>query len=67
VRPKRSTNAAAKQEAASAVDDDMVSFTVRIPRHHHDLLEAIAKEEERSVAQVTRRLLVPAIESRARK
>jgi hypothetical protein len=66
-RLKRSTNTTAKQEAVSVIDDDMVSFTVRIPRHHHDLLEAIAREEERSVAQVTRRLLVPAIESRARK
>jgi hypothetical protein len=58
---------APKQEDGAAIDDDIVSFTVRIPRHHHDLLEAIAREEERSVAQVTRRLLVPAIEGRARK
>jgi hypothetical protein len=64
-RPKR-LGATAKQEVAT-IDDDIVSFTVRIPRHHHDLLEAIAREEERSVAQVTRRLLVPAIEARSRK
>jgi hypothetical protein len=66
-RSKRPSGTTAKQEDAAAIDDDIVSFTVRIPRHHHDLLEAIAREEERSVAQVTRRLLVPAIEGRARK
>lgn len=67
-RTKRSSAGHPKREEPSAVDtDDVVSFTVRIPRHHHELLEAIAREEERSIAQVTRRLLVPAIEDRARR
>jgi len=38
-------------------------MTIRIKRRCHDRLMALAAREERSIAQVTRRLLEPLIES----
>jgi hypothetical protein len=49
----------------STSDDEleMVSFTIRIRRRYHDRLVKLATEEERSLSQIARRILEPAIES----
>jgi hypothetical protein len=65
LRAERSTNAQAMHEDAAAVDGyDIVGFTVHIFATNHDLPEGMVHEK---IAQLTRCLLVPAIESRARK
>lgn len=46
-----------------ASEDELVSLTIRIKRRHHDQLMKLAATEERSLAQVARRLLEPVIDS----
>jgi hypothetical protein len=50
-------------EAETSGDDELVSITIRIKRRHHDRLMKLAAAEERSLAQVARRLLEPIIDS----
>jgi len=50
-------------ESTSDDELEMVSFTIRIRRRYHDRLVKLATAEERSLSQIARRLLEPAIES----
>lgn len=50
-------------EAEASSEDELVSITIRIKRRHYDRLMKRAATEERSLAQVARRLLEPVIES----
>lgn len=50
-------------EADASSEDELVSITIRIKRRHYVRLMSRAATEERSLAQVARRLLEPVIES----
>jgi len=50
-------------ESTSDDELEMVSFTIRIRRRYHDRLVKLATAEERSLSQIARRILEPAIES----
>lgn len=50
-------------ESTSDDELEMVSFTIRIRRRYHDRLVKLAVAEERSLSQIARRILEPAIES----
>jgi len=43
-------------------DDGLVAVTIRIPRRLKDALETRAVADDRSVSQITRRLLAPLLE-----
>lgn len=49
----------------SSNDDDLevVPLTIRIRRRHYDQLVKLAAAEERSLSQIARRILEPAIDS----
>lgn len=53
----------ASVEADASSEEELVSITIRIKRRHYDRLAKRAATEERSLAQVARRLLEPVIES----
>lgn len=50
-------------DAEVSNDDELVSITIRIKRRHHDRLVKLAATEERSLAQVARRLFEPLLDA----
>jgi hypothetical protein len=44
---------------AEGPDDGLIAVTIRIPRRLKDALEKRAADDDRSVSQITRRLLAP--------
>lgn len=56
-------NTSSSSPSAETGEDELVSVTIRIKRRHHDRLMKLAATEERSLAQVARRLLEPVIDS----
>jgi hypothetical protein len=61
--PALSPSSPSASVEADVSDDELVSLTIRIKRRHHDRLMKLAATEERSLAQIARRLLEPVIDS----
>jgi hypothetical protein len=64
--PDETRNLTAPDEArnstvpeAEGPDDGLIAVTIRIPRRLKDALEKRAADDDRSVSQITRRLLAP--------